>query len=111
MKKFLVIYGGPLSARHQMQNATPAEAQASMEAWMSWMQRAGKAVVEAGAPVASSAKVANGQAADTQSEIGGFSILQADSRDAIVALLDKHPHYRAPGGTIEVHELVQIPGM
>lgn len=111
MKKFLVIYGGPVSAREQMLKASPAEVKANTEAWMTWMQRAGKAVVDSGAPFASSAKVANGRAAETPSTFGGFSILQAESRDAVATLLDRHPHYNVPGATIDVHELLQIPGM
>ena len=111
MKKFLVIYGSPVSAREQMLKATPEQAKAGMEAWMKWSQKAGQAIVDLGAPLGNSASVANGKATDTKSEIGGFSILQADSREALTALLAEHPHFMMPGATIEVHEFLPIPGM
>jgi len=57
------------------------------------------------------AKISGGNAIDSKSEIGGFSILQAESRDAVTALLKDHPHFVAPGATIEVHEFMPIPGM
>jgi len=111
MKKFLVIYGSPVSAREQMSNATPEQAKAGMEMWMKWSQKAGSAIVDLGSTLGNSASVANGKATDTKSEIGGFSILQADSREALTALLAEHPHFMMPGATIEVHEFFPIHGM
>jgi hypothetical protein len=78
---------------------------------MAWSQKAGPAIVDLGAPLGSSATVSGGKATDTRSEIGGFSILQAESRDALLAVLAGHPHFMMPGGTIEVHEFLPIPGM
>jgi hypothetical protein len=42
--------------------------------------------------------------------VGGFSILEAESADALQAVLEGHPH-SAQGGTIEVYEFLPIPGM
>ncbi len=41
----------------------------------------------------------------------GFSILQAESNKAIQELLKNHPHFRAPGGSIEACEFLSMPGM
>jgi hypothetical protein len=111
MKKFLVIYQSSVSAREQMSRATPEQAKAGMAAWMAWSQKAGTAIVNLGAPVGNPAKISGGTAADSKSEIGGFSILQAESRDALTALLKEHPHFMAPGASIEIHEFVPMPGM
>jgi len=111
MKKFLVIYGSTASAREQMSKATPEQAKAGMAAWMAWSQKAGTAIVNLGAPVGNPAKISGGTAADSKSEVSGFSILQAESRDAMIALLKDHPHFGAPGASIEVHEFLPIPGM
>jgi hypothetical protein len=40
----------------------------------------------------------------------GFSILEADSKDAVDQLLRDHPHLHTPGGTIVVHEFLPVPG-
>ena len=111
MKKFLVIFGSTVSARDQMMNVTPEQAKVGMQMWMTWLQNAGKAVVDPGSPLGDTAQVAAGKATATSSSIGGFSIYQAESRDALAALLADHPHYHAPGATIEIHEFLQFPGM
>jgi hypothetical protein len=111
MKKFLVIYGSPISAREQMANATPEQAKAGMEAWMKWSQKAGKSIVDLGVPLGNSGKVSGGKAIDIKSDVGGFSILQAESREALESVLADHPHFHVPGATIEVHEFLPLPGM
>jgi hypothetical protein len=85
-----------------MAAGTPEQAQAGMEAWMAWAQRAGDAVIDPGAPLA--VVEAGGDAGDP---VGGFSILQAEDPDALVQVLDGHPH-SAMGGTIEI---LPTPGM
>jgi hypothetical protein len=100
VSKYLVLYRSLVSAREQMANATPEQAQAGMEAWQAWMEGAGSAIVDFGAPVQSDG-----------SDVTGFSILQADSRGAIDDLLTDHPHRQMPGASIEVSEFVELPGM
>jgi hypothetical protein len=108
MTKFLVLYRAPMSAREQMANATPEQARAGMEAWMTWAGQAGTAIVDLGAPLGDGTMVGAGDADD---DIAGFSILDADSQDAAVDLLQRHPHFHTPGGAIEVHEFISMPGM
>ena len=51
-------------------------------------------------------------ASDTKNDIGGYSIVQADSADAATRIFGKdHPHLQMPGAWIEVIEVMQIPGM
>ena len=42
--------------------------------------------------------------------VGGFSVLQAQSIDEASSLLEDHPHFHAPGASIEVHEMLPMPG-
>jgi hypothetical protein len=105
MAKFLVLYRAKTTAAEQMAAGTPEQAQAGMEAWMAWAHRAGEAVVDLGAPLA--VVESGGDAGDP---IGGYSILQADDADALVKVLDGHPH-SAMGGTIEILEFLSMPGM
>jgi hypothetical protein len=97
--KFLVLYRSPVSAREQMANATPEQAQAGMQAWQAWAQKAESSIVDLGAPLAG------------DGDITGFSILEADSRPAIDKLLADHPHRHMPGAAIDVLEFLPIPGM
>jgi hypothetical protein len=105
MAKFLVLYRAKSTAAEQMAQGTPEQAQAGMDAWMAWAQRAGDAVVDLGAPL--SVVEPGGDAGDP---IGGFSILQADDAEALVKVLDGHPH-AAMGGTMEILEFLSMPGM
>ncbi len=43
MTKYLLLYRAPVSAAEQMASSTPEAAQAGMEAWMAWGERAGSA--------------------------------------------------------------------
>jgi hypothetical protein len=112
MKKFLVIYNSSMSAMEQMKNATPEQAKAGMDAWMQWAGKAGTAIVDLGSPVGPAANFeAPGTKTEIQSEAGGYSILQADSLDALGKILEGHPHFMMAGASIRVHELLPIPGM
>jgi len=112
MKKFLVLYQSTVSASEQMKNATPQQAKAGMDAWMAWARRAGSGIVDMGSPVASAGRVSgSAQVGAGNSQVGGFSILQAASKEAALDLLKNHPHFVAPGASIEVFEFLPMPGM
>lgn len=105
MTKFLLLYRANQSAAEQMAAATPEQQQAGMAEWMTWAGKAGPAIVDLGSPVSPAA----GTTVSGDS-VGGFSILQAESAEALRAVLEGHPH-SAQGGTIEVYEFLPIPGM
>ena len=109
MTKFMVLYRSPASARDQMASASPEQMKAGMEAWMHWAGKAGDAVVDLGAPLAPAAHV--GPGSSDAGEISGYSIMQADSAGALGAVLDGHPHLSMPGSSIEVLEMLSMPGM
>jgi hypothetical protein len=110
MTKFMVLYRSVTSAREQMASGTPEQAQAGMDAWMAWAAKAGDAIVDLGAPLADAAHVGPGSAGGGADHVTGFSVLQAESADALTSVLDGHPHL-AIGGSIEVLEFLSIPGM
>ena len=112
MKKYLVLYHSAISAADQMAKATPEQAKAGMEAWMAWAGSAGKAIVDLGNPVTGAARLTSPtNVLSSASPVAGFSILQAESTDALTDLLKKHPHFMAPGAAIEVLEYLPMPGM
>jgi hypothetical protein len=110
MTKFLVLYRSSVSARDQMANATPEQAKAGMEAWMAWAAKAGDAIVDLGAPVAPAAHVGPASPGVDAAQLSGFSVLQAESADALTTVLDGHPHLGMDGGSIEVLEYLPVPG-
>lgn len=111
MNKYLVLYHAPTSARELMASATPEQAQAGMEAWMTWAKRCGDAIVDLGVPLGGGTHVEAGSSAPAQGTVTGYSVLQADSLDTANGLLDGHPHLMMPGGSIDVLEGLPLPGM
>jgi hypothetical protein len=112
MKKFLVLYRSSTPARELMASSTPEQMQAGMDAWEAWTKQAGDAIVDLGSPVGDAQRVGAASGSAGGSQTTGFSILQADSEDAVVALLKDHPHLQTPGeSSIEVLESLEVPGM
>jgi hypothetical protein len=111
-KKFLVLYESSRSAAEQMANATPEQAKAGMDAWMAWAGQAAPGIVDMGAPLGDSRLFTSPESgAGSRSAVTGYGILQAESAEALSGLLRGHPHFQAPGGSIRVFELLQLPGM
>jgi hypothetical protein len=102
--KYLVLYRAGTTASEQMAQSTPEQAQAGMDAWTAWAARAGDAVVDLGTPL----EVVD-SGGDSGDPIGGYSIMQAESHEALNKVLEGHPH-KAMGGTIETLECLQMPG-
>jgi hypothetical protein len=84
-----------------------------MDAWTTWGKKAGSSIVDMGAPLGKSLRVAkDGAAAPVTNDLGGYSILQAESKEALAQTLKGHPHFMMPGeSTIEIVELMPVPGM
>ena len=113
MKKFLVLYKASTQAFEQMmKSSTPEQQKAGMDAWMKWSKQAGSSLVDMGGPLGKSLKVAKGGAASpVVNDLGGYSIMQAESKEALAATMKEHPHFMMPDSSIEIVELMPIPGM
>jgi hypothetical protein len=111
MKKFLVLYKAPASAFEQMMKATPEQQKAGMDAWMAWSKKAASSIVDMGAPLGKAARVTTAGASPTKNDLGGYSVLQAESKEALAESLKGHPHFMMPDGFIEITEIMPIPGM
>jgi hypothetical protein len=111
MKKFLVLYKAPTASFEQMMKATPEQQKAGMDAWMAWSKKAASSIVDMGAPLGKSLRVTKNGGSPTTNDLGGYSILQAESKEALGESLKGHPHLMTPDGFIEVVEVMPIPGM
>lgn len=93
MKKFMLLYKGP---------ATPPDA--THQGWPEWFQKVGTALVAIGSPMSNRAVVPSG---GQITDLNGYSIIQAETIDDAVRLVQDHP-YLAQGGndySIEIFEL------
>ena len=113
MKKFIVIYHAPVDAIKQTESASPEEQAKGMELWMQWAQKCGDKLVDLGAPLINGQQlIPGGKSKDSDKNIVGYSILQAENMNEAKALLQAHPHLMwNPACAIEVHETMPLPGM
>jgi hypothetical protein len=110
--KFLILYRSPMSAEQRMKQASPDQMKGSMQEWMDWKSRNEDAVIDFGMPLKGDKYIAGGVVKDSDSDIRGFTLIQADSVDAAVELLKDHPHFKNPNApAMELLEFLPMPGM
>src|SRR5262245_27772844 len=100
MAKYLITYHGAGMP------TDPAVLEQAAAAFGKWLAEAGKAVVDPGAPIHMVSQVSTGSPT-TPVEIGGYSIIEADSLEAAQAILRVHP-FVGRGGTLQVNEVIAI---
>ena len=112
MAKFMVLYNSTESANEVMAKASPEDVKASMSEWITWRDEANKtAKVDFGLPLQVVSQITVDGKTDSDSQVSGYSIVEGDSKDAILELLQTHPHLKQPGASIDVLEMLAIPGM
>ena len=113
MKKFMVLYMASKAEFEQMmKNSTPEQQKKGMDAWMKWMNENKTSLVDGGAPLGKTKRVDSNGASNTKNEIGGYSVVQAETHDAATKMFGKeHPHLQVPGAWIEIVEIMPMPGV
>ncbi len=112
MKKFLVLYRASQSGFEQMMKSTPEQQKAGMDAWMAWATKAQSSIVEMGAPLGKAVKVTkSGDVTQHANDLGGYSVMQGESKEALATQMKGHPHLMMPDGWIEIVDISPIPGM
>ncbi len=112
MKKFIVTYLAPRNESWKTQESSPEEREESMKAWMAWAEKCSGNLVDFGAPLGNGITLRpGGKTSASESEILGYSILQADSMELALGLLKDHPHLDWNAACeIELHEALPAPG-
>jgi hypothetical protein len=113
MKKFMVLYMASAAAFEKlMKESTPEQMKSGMDAWMKWMEKNKKSLVEGGAPLGKTMRVDSKGTSSVKNDVGGYSIVQADSHEAAAKIMGTdHPHLQIPGAWIEIVEIMPMPGM
>lgn len=110
MKKFLVHYLAPAEAMALMSKSTPEEKSEGMKQWMDWKEKAGDKVVDFGAPLSATFRLnSDGNDSALQSEIIGYSFIQAKSLEEAKDQLRSHPHLKwTDNVAVEVFEFCEM---
>jgi hypothetical protein len=117
VKKFMVLYMAPVAAMdqmmQQMQNSTPEQRQAGMEEWNKWSRKYEDAIVDMGAPLGRSKHItSDGRVSDHRNELGGYSLVEGESADAVAKMFVGHPHLNwMKDASIEIVEVMPMEGM
>src|ERR1051326_4164535 len=110
MKKFFVLYKAPTEEFQKlMQNTSPEDQQKGTKEWTDWMTAHSSDLIDGGAPVGKTKEVKKTAIKDIKNEVGGYSIVQADTHEEAAKLFSDNPHFSIPRATIEVMEIVPMP--
>ena len=109
MKKFLVLCRAPLASFQELRNATPEQRKVMIDGWNAWSDKNSASIVDPGAPLGKSLRVTTTDASAMPNDLGSFTIFQAESQEALAALLKDHPHLRSAERFIEMVEMMPMP--
>lgn len=108
MAKYLLAYHGGGAA------GTEEEQARVMAKWGEWFGQLGPNLVDGGLPIQSTRTVAtDGSTSDGggANPVSGYSIITADGMDAALEAAKMCPVFLGPNASIEVAELMDMPGM
>jgi hypothetical protein len=111
MTKYIVFYVSKNSAEEQMKNVSPEEMKKGMEPWNIWFDKNKDSVIDRGSPLGKVMNVTKEGAVPGQSWIAGYTILQAETMDALKMMLMEHPHLMQPETSLQVLEFLPMQGM
>lgn len=98
MAKFVYLYSGGQMAE------TPEAQQEQLQAWTAWFGTFSESVVDMGNPFGAGTTVKNGGASGGgASQLGGYSIINAESLDEAATQAKGCPVLQS-GGSVEVYE-------
>ncbi|WP_371228378.1 hypothetical protein [Roseovarius sp. 2305UL8-3] len=104
MTKFMLAYHGGGKPE------TPEEGEKEMAKWISWLTGLGDAAVDPGNPVGMSKTVSADGVADNggSNPLSGYSILEADSIEAVCEMAKGCPILDGGKGTVEIAPIVEM---
>ena len=81
-----------------------------MAEWGVWMGKHMDSFVDGGGPLGKTKQVLPTEVTDIRNDLGGYSIVQAESHDAAAKMMMDSPHFKTMGkATVEVMEIMEMP--
>lgn len=109
MKQFLIIYGMPRDAMVKMKEMMSGEEmEKGMEEWKVWQDQYTEHIPEPGNPVAANTRVTADGVEEVPNELAGYSVMQGETKGEVVEMVKSNPHFKVPGGYIEVMEIMPM---
>lgn len=112
MARFMVLYSSTTSASQKMANSSLEEMKASVAEWLKWKDDASKtAKIDFGLPLEAVSRIASDGITDSSSRVSGYCIVEGESKVAILELLRTHPHLKMSGTSVDLLEMLAMPGI
>lgn len=109
MKKFLVLYRMDMAKMRELMATMSKEDQAKdMAEWKEWMDKNMAHFADHGGAAGKNTQLSPSGAAEIGNDIGGYSIMQGESKDEVIKVLSESPHLKMPGTTTDVMEIVAM---
>lgn len=110
MSKFMLLYKGPATPPENMDEAKRNKI---MQDWKVWMEGVGPALINMGSPMGNGRSIVDDGSQGQVLDLTGYSVLETDSIDSAVKMVDGHPFLCDKTGefSVEVFELFPMPGM
>ena len=97
----------PVAAEVQM-NVSPEEMKKGMDPWYVWYKKCGKALVDMGAPLGKRTWMDKKGITKGQTQVTGYTIVQAKDLDAAKSMFTDHPHLMMPKASLDILEIMPI---
>lgn len=94
--------------KEMMANSSPEEQKKGMEEWREWMADNAAHFADEGAAAGKNTRVTATNVEEISNDVGGYSIMQGESKEEVIEVLKKSPHVNMPGTYSEVMELIQM---
>jgi hypothetical protein len=108
MKKFLALYNMPTEAFEAFADMSDEDKKKEMEEWTTWMEDKKGSLSDMGNPVGNNKRMTKEGVSEERNEVGGYSIVEAESHEAACELLADNPHFKVAGAYIEVMEIIEM---
>jgi hypothetical protein len=119
MKEFMYIFRNTNEAEEAYAKMSPKEMEADMKLWNEWMGKlaqsgklvGGQPLLPHGKVVKAGKKITDGPYIEGKDVIGGYLIIKAASIEEAIDLSEGCPMYNSPAASVEVREVMAMPGM
>lgn len=91
-----------------MAKSTPEDRKKDMDRWNKWMEEHKDSFADMGAPAGKNTRVTKDGATEVPNDIGGYSIMQAESKEDLIEILKTNPSNDMPGSYVEVMEAMPM---
>ena len=114
MKRYLAVFTGSPSALASWETLSENERQQrhvkGIAEWKKWANDNAAAIVEMGGPLGKTKLISKDGISDIRNNLGGFTVVQAESQEAAARMFLNHPHFTVfPGEGVEVMEILPVP--